>query len=87
MSILLRKMQDPNVPRGRGLMMGQELVPRASAVSVKTFVGDGDHALVDGAVYRGFWQLALHQIHTLIGWERIDLKHRIYDAVWIWIAV
>uniref|UniRef100_A0A6U5N7I2 Uncharacterized protein n=1 Tax=Grammatophora oceanica TaxID=210454 RepID=A0A6U5N7I2_9STRA len=49
--ILLRKIQDPNVPGGRGLMMGQELVPHGSAASVRDFVGDVITSLVDAAVH------------------------------------
>mmetsp|Transcript_4317 Transcript_4317/g.5952 ORF Transcript_4317/g.5952 Transcript_4317/m.5952 type:complete len:170 (+) Transcript_4317:682-1191(+) len=49
--ILLRRTQDPNVPGGRGLMMGQELVPHGSAASVRDFVGDVITSLVDAAVH------------------------------------
>ena len=71
-SVLLRKIQDPNVPGGRGLMMGQELFPHSSAASVQDFVDDVMiTSLVDGAVHRFDLanynhQLALfpaHQIH------------------------
>ena len=66
-SILLRKMQGPNVAAGRELMMGQVLVPYSSSASVQDFVVHVITSLVYGTVHRvdlaNCNELALHRIH------------------------